>query len=134
MDKKGLTFRFAFSSEIKLMHLIIETIEQILQRLGIDTEKNWKVILALREIVTNSVIHGNKSDPLKKVEVTVTIGDKIEFIVKDQGESFDFEALRSIPHDPLSTNGRGLYLAHQIMDELIYEFKDGNIIKMRKRI
>lgn len=134
MDKKGLTFKFVFSSDINLMHLVIETIENILQELGLDTERNWKILLALREIVTNSVIHGNKRDPAKKVEVTVNFGDEIEFIVKDQGRAFDFKSLSSIPHDPLAPNGRGLYLAHQIMDEVIYEFHKGNVIKMKKRL
>lgn len=116
------------------MHLVIETIENILQKLGLDTEKNWKILLALREIVTNSVIHGNKKDPAKKVEITVSFGDEIEFIIKDQGQSFNFKSKSLIPHDPLATNGRGIYIAHQIMDEVIYEFHNGNVIKMKKRL
>ena len=129
-----MKFKLSFSSQIKLMNLIMEVIEGFIKSYGIDTEKNWKVFLALREILTNSIIHGNREDPDKMVHIEAEINEAITFTVKDQGEKFDFYSYKEIPKNLLAQRGRGIYLAHQIMDEIIYEFNNGNIITMKKRL
>ncbi len=123
----------SFSSSIKLMNIVLDTLEQMLSAMGMDTEKHWKVLLALREIVSNGVVHGNKEDPSKLITIKVYYGDKIRFEVKDQGGRFDFDGiLKKGEENVLRERGRGLSLVKQIMDVVTYEFKDGNLIIMEK--
>ncbi len=123
----------SFSSSIRLMNVVLETLEQMLSAMGMDTEKHWKVLLALREIVSNGVVHGNREDPSKMITVRIYYGEKIRFEVKDQGKKFDFAGiLMKGQQDVLRERGRGLSLVKQIMDVVIYEFKNGNLIIMEK--
>ncbi len=123
----------SFSSSIKLMNIVLDTLEQMLSLMGLDTEKHWKVLLALREIVSNGVVHGNKEDPSKEVTIRVYYGEKIRFEVKDQGGRFDFEGiLKRGEEDILRERGRGLSLVKKIMDVVSYEFNNGNLIIMEK--
>ena len=47
------------------------------------------VLIAMTEAVTNAIIHGNKSDSTKQVEITHSIVDnKLVFTVKDEGHGF----------------------------------------------
>jgi len=76
--------------------------------------------LAVHEIMTNAVIHGNRGNLLKKVVVTISrTPNKLKIEIADEGEGFDPDHLP----DPLSPeglfrgSGRGVYLARAFMDE-----------------
>lgn len=94
-----------------------------------------KVGLALKEALNNAVLHGNKSDPSKKVAVCCLCAEDkgILLVVRDGGEGFDPE---EIP-DPTnaeriySSHGRGIFLMRQLMDEVRFE-DGGRTILMRK--
>ncbi|MCI5059125.1 MAG: ATP-binding protein, partial [Flavobacteriales bacterium] len=58
------------------------------------------ILIAVTEAVTNAIQHGNKQDPTKNVDVTIDVEEsKIAFMVKDQGEGFNFDDLPD-PTDP----------------------------------
>lgn len=76
--------------------------------------------LAVREIIANAVVHGNRHDRRKKVFLTIAMtSERLEITISDQGDGFD---LNRVP-DPLSPDalmrgsGRGIYLARAFMDE-----------------
>ena len=80
-----------------------------------------RIGLAVREIATNAVVHGNRYDPRKKVFVLVLRTPfRLEIVISDQGLGFDPNSV-SDPLDPIALlrpSGRGLYLARLFMDEL----------------
>ncbi len=115
------------------MNIVLETLEEMLAGMGMDVEKHWKVFLALREVVSNGIVHGNRNDPKKEVRIRVFYGKKIRFEVKDQGEAFDFEGiLKRGEQDIMRERGRGLCIVKQVMDVVRYEFQRGNLIIMEK--
>ena len=63
---------------------------QLARRCGIPEERLDWVALALREAVNNAVLHGNKKDPSKFIEVEFD-ADENEFVMKvwDEGPGFD---------------------------------------------
>ena len=76
--------------------------------------------LAIHEIMTNAIVHGNGCSPHKKVVVTITrTSQKLMIVIADQGKGFDLDQLP----DPLRQegllrgSGRGVYLARALMDE-----------------
>jgi serine/threonine-protein kinase RsbW len=76
--------------------------------------------LAVHEIMTNAVIHGNGCDPYKKVAVTISrTPNKVRIEIADQGEGFDPDHLPDprLPEGLLKGSGRGVYLARAFMDE-----------------
>jgi serine/threonine-protein kinase RsbW len=79
-----------------------------------------KIGLAVREVVANAIIHGNRLDQQKKVLVSaLRTADKLRISVWDQGKGFDLLTL-SDPRSPeilLRDHGRGIYMARAFMDE-----------------
>lgn len=107
------------------------------QRVGFDEDEIYWCITAIREAVTNAVIHGNRERPGTQVDLLLEWhGDRIQITVMDQGEGFDPESLP----DPVSeehlldVSGRGVYLIRQLMDEVSFTFPEegGTCLRMVK--
>lgn len=95
--------------------------------------------LGLQEALVNAVVHGNKLDPSKTVEVQFSIAEGIySWIISDRGAGFEVNC--NCPNDPetlLPENeaeeGRGLCLLYQIFDRVDWN-PQGNQLKLCKHI
>jgi serine/threonine-protein kinase RsbW len=95
------------------------------------------VELALREAVTNAVVHGNRMDAHKLVQVRCRcdLRKGVSIVVRDQGQGFD---PNSVPN-PLAVesveaeHGRGIHLMKLAMDEVSFE-RGGTEVHMRKAL
>jgi serine/threonine-protein kinase RsbW len=93
------------------------------------------VELALREALSNAMIHGNRLDPRKLVHVRCCCDfcKGVFILVRDQGPGFD---PRNVPN-PLAVenlgaeHGRGIHLMKLAMDEVSFE-RRGTEVRMRK--
>ncbi len=94
--------------------------------------------MAVREAVTNAVMHGNRQDEAKTVEVSLkSLPGAIEITVRDQGKGFDTESVPD-PTDPqnlLKTSGRGILFIRTFMDEVEWSRhpQGGTVIRMTKK-
>jgi serine/threonine-protein kinase RsbW len=113
--------------------------ERLIGEVGFADDDSYWMVTAVREAVTNAVIHGNRERPGTGVEVSFELfADAIRITVKDEGEGFDPESLP----DPVSkehlldASGRGVFLMNQLMDEVSYTFPDdgGTTLSMMKRL
>lgn len=103
-------------------------------RLAPDTYGN--ILISLTEAVNNAIIHGNKSDETKFVEIRTRVENgKLQISIADQGCGFDPKA---VP-DPTSIEnrckcgGRGVFLMQQLSDNC--RFKDnGRKVEMDFKI
>ena len=95
--------------------------------------------LAVHEIMTNAIVHGNRSDVQKKVVLTISRTEpELRIVISDQGDGFDPERLP----DPLSPgaflegSGRGVFLARAFMDEFHVQRSrnKGTTVTMVKRL
>ena len=88
---------------------------------GLGEELAFGIDMAVREAVTNAIVHGNQEDEAKEVEVTFNcLEHALEIEVKDQGEGFDPTTVPD-PTDPaniMKTSGRGIFLMRTFMDEV----------------
>jgi len=93
---------------------------ELAQSAGFLGDELEKVGLAVREVVANAIIHGNRLDDQKKVVVTVVrTPEQFKVVVWDQGRGFDVNCLPD-PGSPevlLRESGRGIYMARAFMDE-----------------
>jgi len=92
--------------------------------------------LALREALVNAIVHGNKRDATKRVNVECyALPDRhVLVVVRDEGPGFDPSSIvdPTHPENLERATGRGIFLIRQFMDEV--QFKDrGREIQMRKR-
>jgi serine/threonine-protein kinase RsbW len=100
-----------------------EFVNYFATELGVDEDKMSGLMLSVTEATTNAIIHANKSDVNKKVEIDVFVNDShITIKVKDEGSGFDPTKIPdpTSPENLLKDSGRGLYLMRIYMDDLKY--------------
>ena len=112
-------------SEVKAISPLVDRLMRLIEGSHCITGEEHAVELALREALSNAVVHGNRLDAHKLVRVRCRckVGKGISLIVSDQGQGFD---VRSIP-DPLAVenleaeHGRGIHIMKLAMDQVAFE-------------
>jgi len=93
--------------------------------------------LGLQEALVNAAKHGNNLDPEKVVSVRYTkAGGYYWWIVTDQGEGFEEPtacACPSVDQAFVSECGRGLYILHQVFDQVQWS-NNGKEVHLAKHI
>ena len=132
------TTRLVFASRIEAVADAAAAAADFVQKSGAGEETAFGIDLAVREAVTNAVVHGNREDLTKEVEVTFgSSAGTLEIEVKDHGEGFDPASVPD-PTDPanlMKASGRGMFLIRSFMDEAQWSTasKGGTILRMIKR-
>jgi serine/threonine-protein kinase RsbW len=109
-----------------------------LSRAGFGEETAFGVDMAVREAVTNAVLHGNRLDETKSVEIAFNVSaDALEVTVRDRGEGFDPESVPD-PTDAqnvMKTSGRGIFFMRTFMDEVTWSRhpEGGTVVHMTKK-
>jgi serine/threonine-protein kinase RsbW len=105
-------------------------------RSGFDEDDCGRVSLAVREATVNAVLHGNRSDPAKRVTVCFeSTPESLTIAVRDQGSGLDPATLPDplAPENLLKQSGRGIFLIRAFMDEVrILALSPGTEIIMTK--
>ena len=122
-------------SDLTLMNAVLEYLLDRVARLGLIKIEQSNLFVALDEAFVNAVKHGNRNDPSKLLRVTAELSaHEAIFTVEDEGEGFDVRGIPD-PRDPANlfkSNGRGVLLIYNIMDEVEYSER-GTRLKMVKR-
>jgi serine/threonine-protein kinase RsbW len=111
---------------------------EFVKRSALGEDAAFGVDMAVREAVTNAVLHGNRQDEAKAVEVGFKrLPSEIEITVRDQGEGFDPGSVPD-PTDPqniMKTSGRGILFMRTFMDEIQWSRhpEGGTVVRMRKK-
>jgi serine/threonine-protein kinase RsbW len=122
-------------SELTLMNAVLEYLLDRVAKLGLIKLEQSNLFVALDEAFVNAVKHGNRNDPAKLLRVTAELSaHEAIFTIEDEGEGFDVRSIPD-PRDPANlfkSNGRGVLLIYNIMDEVEYSER-GTRLKMVKR-
>ena len=113
-----------------------ENIARTLRDYSGDREKlAFDLNLVLTEAMANAIQHANKDNPAKEVHIEISIVSQRLFIrVFDFGTGFDVHQYIK-PSNPLDEHGRGIYLIHTIMDEILYnQTENGHVLEMVKNL
>src|ERR1700756_2329955 len=111
-------------SEVKAISPLVDRLMRLIEGSHCITGEEPAVELALREALSNAVVHGNRLNTHKLVHVRCRckVGEGISLMVSDQGQGFDAHA---IP-DPLAVEnleaerGRDIHLMKLAMDEVSF--------------
>lgn len=112
---------------------------EFVRRSGLDEDTAFGIDMAVREAVTNAVLHGNRRNEAKAVKVGFRSSpNAIEITVSDEGEGFDPGNIPD-PTDPLNilkTSGRGILFMRTFMDEVEWSHhpEGGTIVRMKKKL
>jgi len=117
MDQKKLTLQSTFQ-ELKRLGSFQKKVKKWA---NIDDEKFGQVRLAVNEAVTNAIVHGNKENPDKKVEIIALKPEKkLQVSVQDEGTGFDPYDIKNPTKENklLNDSGRGVFLIKEYADEV----------------
>jgi serine/threonine-protein kinase RsbW len=116
----------------------IQRVEEFLQKLNkimrLDDGTFYRLLVAGTEAMNNAVLHGNKSDPDKRVCMTcIQKTDVLIIRVQDEGEGFDARKLPNptAEENLLKESGRGIFLMRSMMDKVLFKKnKQGTLVEM----
>src|SRR5712664_4452580 len=123
-------------SEVKAISPLAERLMRLIEGSHCVAGEETAVELALREALSNAVVHGNRLDAHKLVHVRCRckVGKGISIAVSDQGQGFDPRTVSdSVTVENLEADhGRGIHLMKLAMDEVSFEQR-GTEVHMCKR-
>ena len=108
-------------SHLRYTEFLHEVLRRLEKDLDIEESRGDWLALSLREAVNNAVIHGNKGDPEKWLEVEFIVAEsKLTIKVWDEGEGFAPEGLEdpTSPENLYKPRGRGVFLIRKFVDEV----------------
>ena len=112
-------------------------IDELSEKLGFSDEIYANVLTCLSEAVVNSIIHGNRENPNKKVYINLEIIEhkRLIFTVSDEGNGFDFNNLPdpTAPENLENLTGRGVFIIKKLADQCIFNSR-GNELELHFKI
>lgn len=90
------------------------------------------VMIATMEAANNAILHGNKNNPEKNVEIKLRKhGGDLQFIIVDQGTGFDFTNIPdpTSPENIEKISGRGIFLMEKLSDKISF-MEEGRIVQL----
>ena len=126
------------SSKPENISIVEKFIDDLRTEVNIGDDVYGNVLISLTEAANNAIIHGNKCDEKKDVEISYGMderGKNLTFIIKDQGPGFDYNHLPdpTEPENLEKTHGRGVLLMMQLADMVVFSDK-GATVEMQFRI
>ena len=119
-------------SKVESLRLVEKFVDDISNELKLSNEIYGNLLIALLEAANNAIVHGNKLDGSKKVNIEV-IKDKdlLEIIITDQGLGFDYNNVPdpTAPENIEKITGRGIFLMKKLSDKIEF-YEDGTVVKL----
>jgi len=128
--------RQSLSSQVTAISPFVDQLIMFIRNCRKTDGSELEIETAVREAISNAVIHGNHEDPCKRVQVMCQCNSdgEVRITVRDKGPGFKSDAVPdpTSPENRLSTHGRGIYLMRMLMDEVSF-VKGDSVVRMRKK-
>ncbi|MBA4322208.1 MAG: ATP-binding protein [Odoribacter sp.] len=124
--------KLKIESKIDNLRIVEIAIDEITSEIGLNQDNYGKIIVSTMEAVNNAIIHGNKSDVSKQVEIEISYKRKILRIsVSDEGKGFRPKEIPdpTKPENIESLSGRGVFLMSRLADKIEFN-EQGNKVTM----
>ena len=115
--------------QIKCLDRFMVTIKE---RCALKQDTHDNILISLTEAVNNAIIHGNKNNANKFVNISCSeTEDRIVIKVSDEGRGFDHQSLDdpTKPENLQCCGGRGVFIMKQLSDEIRF-LNNGRTIEM----
>ena len=119
-----------FASDIAELKALPRLLEEARLQCPIDDDQFYNLVIAMTEAVNNAIVHGNKSDPGRRVHYRLECrAEGIHCLVEDEGEGFDLEQVDDPlnPDNLLRESGRGMFIISALMSGLRAERTQGGM-------
>jgi serine/threonine-protein kinase RsbW len=120
------------SSKIENLRVVEKLIDEISAECNLSSEIYGNILIATLEATNNAIMHGNKLDEKKQVQINCVLdNDELKISIKDQGNGFDFHSIPdpTAPENIENINGRGVFLMEKLSDKLSF-FDNGSKVEL----
>ena len=112
------------ASDVRNIHEVEYFLNSLLKDFRIERKTYCKMYLATTEGVNNAIIHGNKSDAQKQVDVRFE--DQLSYFeiwISDSGKGFNIKTIQDPTHKDniKKESGRGIFIMKQYADKVVWE-------------
>jgi serine/threonine-protein kinase RsbW len=129
--------KIRIESEVGNLRIVENAIDEATTLIGISQDNYGKILVSAMEAVNNAILHGNKLNPEKSVDIEIAyIGNELQIIVTDEGSGFIPENVPdpTTPENIEELNGRGIYLMSHLADKIEYNRKGNSVTMTFKNI
>jgi len=124
--------RIKIKSEIKNLRVVEKVVDDISAEVGIDSNNYGKILVSTMEAVNNAVVHGNKSDVNKEIDIRFKYDEgRLKITVEDEGNGFNYNNVPdpTLPENIEKITGRGVFLMRKLADDVKFN-KKGNKVTL----
>jgi len=133
METLEVSKSIQINSKTENITLVEKLIDEVCEQNKVTEDHYGNILIAITEAVNNAILHGNKNNPDKVVNINVeTVSNKLSFKISDQGKGFDYNNLPD-PTDPENIekpNGRGVFLMKNLADEVAFH-NNGTTVELK---
>lgn len=119
----------SLSENIRIIESFIDNAKE---KYALNDDIYGNIMIAVTESVNNAILHGNKGDKSKSVDLQLKLEDNtIRFTVEDEGEGFQYDELPdpTAPENLENPGGRGIFLMKHLCDEVTFK-EEGRVVEL----
>ncbi|MBN1790871.1 MAG: ATP-binding protein [Bacteroidales bacterium] len=108
-------------SKIENLRKVEKLVDDLSTEYNISADIYGNILIAALEAANNAILHGNKLDENKNVNILVRIDDsKLRIKIEDEGNGFDYKNVPdpTAPENIENVNGRGIFLMEKLSDKI----------------
>jgi len=132
-----MTKELRIESKLSNLGIVENAIDTITREAGINKENFGKILVSVMEAVNNAIVHGNKFDESKFVNIEIILeNSSMSITVEDQGKGFKPAEVPdpTKPENIERVNGRGVFLMKRLADEIKFNSKGNSVTMTFKHI
>ena len=119
----------SLSENIRIIESFIDNAKE---KYALNDDIYGNIMIAVTESVNNAILHGNKMDKRKNVDIKLHLdASAIRFRIQDEGDGFQYDDLPdpTAPENLDKPGGRGIFLMKHLCDEVHFE-EDGRVVQL----
>jgi len=124
------------NSRIENLRKVEKLVDELSSEFNISADVYGNVLIAALEAANNAILHGNKLDESKYVNIFVKMESHLLRIkIDDEGNGFDYKNVPdpTAPENIENVNGRGIFLMEKLSDR--FEFtRNGATVELEFNI
>ncbi len=126
-----------FSSQPENFKMLYGLLEQFRKQYEISDDVAANIELVVGEAINNAIIHGNKGDASKMVNLIAELlpDNILNICVSDEGDGFDYNRVAdpTLPDNIENPTGRGVFLMKHLADVIIFS-NNGSTVEMQFKL
>jgi serine/threonine-protein kinase RsbW len=126
--RSALYAHLVLSSRFCNVEVAERALVDLCDQVGLDGDRGYWLVTALREATANAIRHGNRQEPGRRVVIDYQVASsEVTIRIEDEGEGFDPESLPdpTAPGHLLRPSGRGIFYMRQFMSRVDFSRAPG---------